>query len=524
MNHSIHRFDRRRFNLLLAQISAGAYVASQSSSLFSDEITNDPFRPNITSGIASGDVTHTAATIWSRSDRAARMIVELSGNESFKNVRRIVGPDAFEHSDFTAKLRLNGLKPGEPVFYRVRFQDLNDLSKMSAPLAGRFNTPALVPRDIKFTWSGDTAGQGYGIDIRRGGMTTFETMRSHSPDFFINSGDVCYADNPIASEVPMDDGSIWKNLTTEGKSKVAETLDEFRANYRYNCMDANVRRLNAEVPSFVQWDDHETLNNWYPGEQLEDDRYQVKSVSLLSARARQAFLDYLPIHTSADGLNRIYRTIPYGPLLEVFFIDLRTYRGPNSPNRQTEMNEASAFMGKQQLQWLKTRLKASQATWKVIASDMPIGLIVRDGKLDFENGANGDGPPLGRELEIADLLQFMKANQIRNTVWLTADVHYAASHYYDPEKAIFKDFDPFWEFVSGPLHAGTFGPSELDDTFGPELRFKGIPDGMKANRPPSEGFQFFGLVKIDAKTSVMTVTHYNAAGKDLWNIDMHPQA
>ncbi len=380
-----------------------------------------------------------------------------------------------------------------------------------------------MPRDIKFTWSGDTAGQGYGIDLRRGGMTTFETMRSHSPDFFINSGDVCYADNPITSELSLDDGSIWKNLAIEGKSKVAESLDEFRANYRYNCMDANVRRLNAEVPSFVQWDDHETLNNWYPGEQLDDDRYQVKSVSLLSARARQAFLDYLPIHTSADGLNRIYRTIPYGPLLEVFFIDLRTYRGPNSPNRQTEMNEASAFMGKQQLQWLKTRLKASQATWKVIASDMPIGLIVRDGELDFENGANGDGPPLGRELEIADLLQFMKTNRIRNTVWLTADVHYAASHYYDPEKAVFKDFDPFWEFVSGPLHAGTFGPSELDDTFGPELRFKGIPDGMKANRPPSEGFQFFGLVKIDAKTRVMTVTHYNAAGKNLWNIDLHPQ-
>lgn len=139
------------------------------------------------------------------------------------------------------------------------------------------------------------------------------------------------------------------------------------------------------------------------------------------------------------------------------------------------MNEASAFMGKQQLQWLKTRLKASQATWKVIASDMPIGLIVRDGK-------------------------------------------------YDPEKAVFKDFDPFWEFVSGPLHAGTFGPGELDNTFGPELRFKSIPEGMKANRPPSEGFQFFGLVKIDAKTRVMTVTHYNAAGNDLWNIDMHPQA
>ena len=27
------------------------------------------------------------------------------------------------------------------------------------------------------------------------------------------------------------------------------------------------------------------------------------------------------------------------------------------------------------------------------------------------------------------------------------------------------------EFVAGPLHAGTFGPNELDNTFGPELKF-----------------------------------------------------
>jgi len=161
-------------------------------------------------------------------------------------------------------------------------------------------------------------------------MTTFEAIRSFSPDFFVNSDDVIYADNPIASELRLGDGTVWKNVTTEGKAKVAESLDEFRSNYRYNMMDANVRRLNAEVPSFVQWDDHETLNNWYPTEQLQDDRYTVKSVSLLSARAKQAFLDYLPIHASNDGLSRIYRTIPYGPLLEVFFIDLRSYRGVKS--------------------------------------------------------------------------------------------------------------------------------------------------------------------------------------------------
>ena len=65
--------------------------------------------------------------------------------------------------------------------------------------------------------------------------------------------------------------------------------------------------------------------------------------------------------------------------------------------------------------------------------------------------AQGDGPPRGRELEIADLLRFMKTAGIANTVWLTADVHYTAAHYYDPNKAQFQEFEPFWEFVSGPV-------------------------------------------------------------------------
>ena len=83
----------------------------------------------------------------------------------------------------------------------------------------------------------------------------------------------------------------------------------------------------------------------------------------------------------------------------------------------------------------------------------------------FENSSNGDGPALGRELEIAELLRSIKQSDVKNVVWLTADTHYTAAHYYDPGKAQFTDFDPFWEFVSGPLNAGTFGPNALDATF-----------------------------------------------------------
>jgi alkaline phosphatase D len=158
---------------------------------------------------------------------------------------------------------------------------------------------------------------------------------------------------------------------------------------------------------------------------------------------------------------------------------------------------------------------------------MPIGIIVGDSKdaeggNTYENCANGNGPALGRELEIASLLGFMKEQGIRNVIWLTADVHYAASLYYDPEKAQFRNFGGFWEFVSGPLHAAILGPGGLDNSFGPEFRWTARPKGAKASGPYTKE-QYFSTVRIDGKTKVATITHCNRDGEKLWSIDLRPE-
>jgi alkaline phosphatase D len=176
--------------------------------------------------------------------------------------------------------------------------------------------------------------------------------------------------------------------------------------------------------------------------------------------------------------------------------------------------------------WLKRALLNSRATWKVIASDMPLSIIVYDdgpNKKGSEAVAQGDGPPRGRELEIADLLRFIKTSGVANTVWLAADVHYAAAHYYNPDKAQFGEFDPFWEFVAGPLHAGTFGPNELDNTFGPELKFIKAPGPGNQNLPPSAGMQFFGHVRIEGASGQMTVTLRDRADVALWSTTLDPK-
>jgi alkaline phosphatase D len=246
---------------------------------------------------------------------------------------------------------------------------------------------------------------------------------------------------------------------------------------------------------------------------------------LLAARARQAFLEHYPIRLGRGHEQRIFRSLHYGPALEVFALDLRSYRGDNSANRQQRMGPEAALMGPAQLEWLKQGLATSRATWKVIASDLPIGLVVPDGPTNFEAFANADdGLPLGRELELASLLGFLRRHEVRNVVWLTADVHYAAAHRYDPSRARFTDFLPFWEFVAGPLHAGTFGPGTLDATFGPELRFLAIPPGMKPNRPPSAGLQFFGTLRIDGRSQVLTARLHDLSGADLYHVELTPAA
>ena len=130
------------------------------------------------------------------------------------------------------------------------------------------------------------------------------------------------------------------------------------------------------------------------------------------------------------------------------------------------------------------------------------------------------GPPLGRELEMAGLLRFIRDQKIRNVIWITADVHYAAAYHYDPSKARFTEFAPFWEIVACPLHAGTFPANKMDATFGPELKFLAIPPDMKPNRPPSDGFQFFGLGRVDRRTQALTMQIRNTKGETLFNLEL----
>lgn len=424
-----------------------------------------------------GDVGAESAVVWAQGFVGAVEVRVIDGTTTVFDGRA----RALRERADTVQVPLRGLRPGR----RHRVQLTGHGPEGPRRARASFTTAALDGGPVRFAWSGDVVGQGFGIDPGRGGLFAFDTLAREAPDFFIFSGDTVYADVPLPPTLPLPDGSTWTNRVTPAKARVAETLEAFRGQYRYNWLDPAYRRFFAQVPVIAQWDDHETRNNWFPGRRLDDDeRYTVTDCSVLARRARRAFDEAFPRARSAEG--RIFRKVSRGPLLDVFVVDARSHRSSNSAVDPYP----HAFWGATQADWLARELVASKALWKVVACDMPLGLVVGDGPQRFEAVADGyPGPPGFREVEVARVLEALAAVDVRNVVFLTADVHYAAAHRYQ------RPF-PFWEFVAGPLHAGQFGPAELDLTFGPEVVFANRRPGDPQNVAPSRRSTSYGVVEI----------------------------
>jgi alkaline phosphatase D len=500
---------------LLQTVSASAAMSALGG-IARPSLSFAPNRPQITHGVQSGDVSANSGVVWARADRPSRMLVEVATTDTFRDVKTGVFVDALPESDFTAKALIDDLPLGQDIFYRISFQDLST-AVFGEPQIGRFHTPGNDRRSISFLWSGDTMGQGWGIDLARGGVRTYAAMLRNRPDFFIHCGDNIYADCPIAAEQKLPDGGVWRSIVTEEKSKPAETLTEYRGNYKYNLLDDNLRAFNAAVPTLALWDNHEVMETWWPNEPLPQKPAGENNTLVFAARARRAFHEFLPIRDYMAEPGRVYRKMQHGPLLDVFMLDMRSYRGADGPHDDRIYRPDDYLLGPAQLSWLKRELMRSRATWKVIAADSPIGYVVDTTGIEHVDG------PRGRGLEIAELVSFIKHAGIRNTLWITADLHYTAAHYYDPNRAVFQDFEPFWEFVSGPLHAGTWTPTPMDRSFGPQVVFhKASSREQGDNLAPCYGLQFFGQVAIDGATGGLTVALKDVGDRVLWSTTLDP--
>jgi alkaline phosphatase D len=427
--------------LLTGFLLAGCGPSSQPNLPASSPFLN---HAELAQGVAVGDVTDQAAQIWLRTVGPARVRVEwieASGEANAATQLRVADITTSQERDFTALLAVEGLKPNTQYLYRVTGGSPKGHHELKG---GRFATAPAPDQDatVTFVWAADLGGQ---ERCRRGaaGYPIFDLIAALHPAFAVLLGDLIYADHRCSSP-PNEAGSDF----------IAQTLDQYRAKHRYQRGALALQRFLATVPVYVTWDDHEVRNNFSgPHEPL-------------MAGGRQALLEYWPVGTAADEPGRLYRSVRWGQTLELFMLDTRQYRDRNADQDGPE----KTMLGKAQRDWLLEGLSRSTATWKVIATSVPLsiqkkGPLLLPGNDSWARGQDGTG----FQTELRRIVDVLSERQIRNVIWLAADVHFTQINLYDPDHDGAADF---YEFISGPLSSSYVELVPPNDTLNPTTLYQ----------------------------------------------------
>ncbi len=448
--------------------------------------------PVLTHGVVVGDVTADTAVFWARGDREGTLKVQLSGGKHHGAARL----DFRAADDYTGQVVVDGLRPGTTYRYRVGSEH------------GSFRTPP-APGDsapVRLAFGGDVAGQNVCRDTSEG-FPIMETIRAQRPDVFVGLGDMIYADNGCSSP------GRFGNAQVPGPGPAAD-LATYWAHWRYNRGDQGSQRLLESTSYVGVWDDHEIVDDSGPLNDTRSTPPYTPGVHLLPI-GLEAFLDYTPIAVAPNTPKRLYRSLRWGKHLELFLLDNRQYRDANaasdSPDRPKTM------LGREQLTWLKESLAASDATWKVIVSSVPMSIPTgfpltapRDGWANF-------GGTTGFEQELLDILRFMEQHGIRNSLWLTTDVHFAEVFRYTP----FPGF-AVHELVTGPLNAGIFPNADVDQTLNPQVLFGPRPAVSPTTWSGAKDAFNFGTVGVD-RSGRLTARIVNTAGATLYSLTLMPR-
>ena len=385
-------------------------------------------------GVAASEVRSNSAILWAKSNRRGPVRLEVRRRGRFG---RCGGRGSFrlratKANNLTVQKKVRTLKPNRR--YRYRF-----CRRRGRSAVGKFRT---APRrnanaTIRFAWTGDmdaTRAPG----AKRPFWNNFEVLdrvRSKRNHFNVLMGDWIYSDTEVG-------GVLTKAISVKQKW----------AKYRLNLRQRPLQRLRRSGGIYNHWDDHEFINDFSPNDTSADLGIPISPAKLYRNGVR-AFRDYAPVsYTRARG---IYRAVRWGKNLELFLLDERSFRSakadtgstcdnppgsgdpdiaptaPQSPYRDTfsgfipqlanpvppdcldEINDPSrTLLGAAQLARFKQAVNASNATFKVILSELPIQQLYANPYDRWE----------GYEFERDAVLNYLKDN-VENVVFLSTDIH-----------------------------------------------------------------------------------------------------
>ncbi|HEV3001095.1 MAG TPA: alkaline phosphatase D family protein [Solirubrobacteraceae bacterium] len=331
-------------------------------------------------GVASGEPTATAVTFWSKLETlrprsGARLVVARD-----QGLRRVVATAIVPTGagvNGALKARIGNLKPGTEYFYV--WESGTEVSEI-----GRTRTApdprAAEPLRLAYSSCQHWPSGFYGAHQHAAGLSDV--------DLYLFLGDYVY--ERAGADVRRDPID-------------AVDLRSYRQKYGLYRSDPGLRELHRLHPTAHVWDDHEVVNNY-------TDNNPPTALAQRMAAYRAAF-EWLPRMTFPRERHRIYKKLELGALADVFLLDERQYRTGRNDGLPRSM------LGPGQLEWLLAELRASRATWKIVANQ--VVMAARQEGEERASGDSWDGYPEDR----ARLLATIEREGIDNVVLLTGDAH-----------------------------------------------------------------------------------------------------
>jgi alkaline phosphatase D len=417
-------------------------------------------------------------------------------------------------TDYVAKIPVDGLSPGRRQQWRAAL--LHDHADEPGPTAaGSFQTapPSSVSAPVRVAWGADLAGQNVCRDAELG-FEIFNAINARAPTLFVALGDMIYADG-LCEPVGR-----YGNAQVPGEFGRAAEISAYRAHWRYARVDPGLRRLLANSVYLPTWDDHEVVNDFGPLHDTRDTPPYVPGEHLLPI-GLAAMLEQNPVTEHPERPGRLYRAVRWGKRLELLLLDTRQYRDANTA--PDSAGRPKTLLGREQLTWLKDRLKRSDATWVVIASSVPLSIPTgwppeggRDGWADFD-------APTGFEHELRDILDFAADIGRTDLLFISADVHFAAAFSYRPNPQ--RPGFIVHELVAGPLSAGIGAIDDYDRDLGTERRFLHAPPSRDAVTIYADARRWFTFGELDiAESGTLEATLRDVEGRVLYTLQLTPEA
>jgi alkaline phosphatase D len=415
--------------------------------------------PHQATGIKIGEVTSDSAIVWVRLTAAAKatlpepasalsreaaddQILGLPGSAAGMagNVSLVVSTqadlsDAKEYetarvgaaTDFTNQWQIRNLRPATKYYLRITANGAD--GKASAQQEGSFTTAALPDQwqDVSFAV---ITGQAYKDLDHAEGFHIYPAMRKAGVQFLVPTGDTVYYDNdpPLANTVAM-------------------------ARHHWHRMYALPRHVEFHrfVPGYWEKDDHDTVkNDCWPPQGKNANRSDKLEGPLTFFKGLKIFREQVPMG------EKTYRTFRWGKGLQVWLVEGRDFRSANNAPDGPD----KTIWGREQLEWLKSTVLASDADFKVLVSPTPIVGPDRGNKAD--NHANDAFAHEGNAFR-----KWTQDNKLAGRFFVCCGDRHWQYHSVDPATGLH-------EFSCGPAsdkHAG--GSPGKDDEYHKFHRVKG---------------------------------------------------